>query len=172
HDIGKADPRFQQMLHGGSAVRLAASTALIAKSRGNSLDRAAREEARIRAEYPSGYRHEILSVAMIEGNERVLSTATDRELVLHLVGSHHGWCRPFAPGVQSGPPLRVDASVDGHDYSVDAAHRLAQADSGIADRFWLLCERYGWWTLAWFEALVRLADHRASEEKELDSNVI
>ena len=34
-------------------------------------------------------------------------------------------------------------------------HALATIDSGIADRYWLLPERYGWWTVAWFEALVR-----------------
>lgn len=165
HDIGKADPRFQQMLHGGSLVRMAASGALLAKSRGEASDRAARRQARERANYPDGYRHELLSVAMLE-NARVLEGATDPELVLHLVGSHHGWCRPFAPAVDPGPSAPVAFSLDGARWSADTAHSLASLGSGVAERYWLLTERYGWWTLAWLEAMVRLADHRASEESE------
>jgi CRISPR-associated endonuclease/helicase Cas3 len=165
HDIGKSDPRFQRMLHGGSAVRMAASDQLLAKSRGDSGDREARRQAQVRAGYPNGYRHELLSVAMVQGNATALSEAYDPELVLHLIGSHHGWCRPFAPAVDHGPSLAVGFEFDGQHYQGDAAHGFARADSGIADRFWRLTERYGWWQLAWFESLVRLADHRASEER-------
>lgn len=164
HDIGKADPRFQQMLHGGSSVRAAASRQLLAKSRGDASDRAARQQARQRAGYPAGYRHELLSVAMLRDNMNALSTAHDPDLVLHLVGSHHGWCRPFAPALGHGASLKVDFLFEGTQFSSDAAHGLASLDSGVAERYWLLTERYGWWTLAWFETLVRLADHRASEE--------
>lgn len=165
HDIGKADPRFQQMLHGGSAVRMAASGRLLAKSRADTRDRVAQRQARERARYPDGYRHELLSVAMLEGAGAVLGKAHDAELVLHLVGSHHGWCRPFAPAVSPGPSLDVSFALDGMAFSADTAHRLASYDSNVAERYWRLTERYGWWTLAWLEALLRLADHRASEEK-------
>lgn len=164
HDIGKADPRFQQMLHGGSPVRMAASSELLAKSRGDSRDRAARSQAAERAKYPRGYRHELLSVAMLEQNSHVLDSAVDPDLVLHLLGSHHGWCRPFAPAVEPGESMPVAFALDGTTFSADTAHGLASLDSAVADRYFRLTERYGWWTLAWFEALLRLADHRASEE--------
>lgn len=167
HDIGKADPRFQQLLHGGSAVRTAANQQLLAKSRGDSGDREARRQAHRASNYPKGYRHELLSVAML-GNAQCLAQANDADLVMHLVGSHHGWCRPFAPAVADGHSMSVEFSLDGVRYAADAAHGLGSLDSGVADRYWLLTERYGWWTLAWFEALLRLADHRASEESALD----
>lgn len=164
HDLGKADPRFQRMLHGGSEVRAAASEDLLAKSNSDASNQAAREEARRRAGYPERYRHELLSVAMLQENEGALSRAFDSDLVLHLVGSHHGWCRPFAPAVDPGPALSVEWKFDEESFSADAAHGLALLDSGVSDRYFRLTERYGWWTLAWLEALVRLADHRASEE--------
>lgn len=167
HDLGKADPRFQQMLHGGSSIRAAASEFLLAKSRREPRDVAAREQARLRSGYPRGYRHEILSVALLEAAPSLLQRAYDRELVLHLVGSHHGWCRPFAPAVDHGPQLPVEWTFDGIELRADAAHGLALAGSDLADRYFTLTERYGWWTLAWLEAIVRLADHRASEEEAM-----
>lgn len=166
HDVGKADPRFQRMLAGGSDVRLALHEALLAKSRGEARDRAARDEARLRSGYPAGYRHELLSLAMVEPHVGQLSGVTDPELVLHLIASHHGWCRPFAPPVDPGPPLEVEMRLGERTLRTDAAHKLARFDSGVADRYFLLTERYGWWGLAWLEAIVRLADHRASEAAE------
>jgi CRISPR-associated endonuclease/helicase Cas3 len=163
HDVGKADRRFQQILVGGSEVRLALQREPLAKSSGEARDFASRDRARQRARYPRGYRHELLSVAMLESSPGALDAAHDRDLVLHLVGSHHGWCRPFAPAIDPGPHLDVELTLGGLLLRADAAHGLARLDSGVADRFFDLVERYGWWGLAWLEAIVRLADHRASE---------
>jgi len=163
HDIGKADRRFQRMLAGGNEVRLALQVEPMAKSGGLVRHPTAWEQARQRSGYPRGYRHELLSVAMMEGTPQALEGARDRDLVLHLVGSHHGWCRPFAPAQDPGPLLEVEFDLDGVHFQADASHRLARLDSGVADRFWALVDQYGWWGLAWLEAIVRLADHRASE---------
>lgn len=162
HDIGKADPRFQRWLVGGSEVRSAMLTEPLAKSAlppGSAIERAA---ARKRAGYPAGCRHELLSLEMIRSSE-LLSRAKDPDLVMHLVSSHHGWCRPFAPPIDDPESIEVALSHDGANLSGNTQHHLARLDSGVSDRFWDLTERYGWWGLAWLESILRLADHRASE---------
>jgi len=169
HDVGKADPRFQRLLVGGDEVRAALLEAPLAKSRIPAGDLRSRRAAAEAAGYPRGYRHELLSVQMLERTPEALEAAHDPDLVLHLVGSHHGWCRPFAPAVADGPSLDVELELGEHRLRGVTAHGLARLDSGVGDRFWSLVERYGWWGLAWLEAIVRLADHRASESPTLDS---
>lgn len=163
HDIGKADPRFQQLLAGGSEVALALSREPLAKSALPGGSAKERKLARQRAGYPQGYRHELLSLGMIEETNELLARAHDRDLVLHLIASHHGWCRPFAPMVDHSQNDLVELDHDGVHVSGHMRHRKARLDSGVGNRFWSLVEKYGWWGLAWLEAVTRLADHRASE---------
>jgi len=158
HDIGKADPRFQAWLRGGNPVK---PRELIAKSRRSGQNRAAIERARQLAGYPKGGRHELLSIALIVGHREDLADA-DFDLLLHLVASHHGRCRPFAPVVEDADPVQVTHNG----WGVWSDHRLESAGSGVRDRFWMLTRRYGWYGLAYLEALVRLADHRQSEAEE------
>jgi CRISPR-associated endonuclease/helicase Cas3 len=165
HDIGKADPRFQAWLRGGNPIK---PDELIAKSRKSGQNMAAIERARRLAGYPKGGRHELASVALlsqgIDGIEDV-----DNDLLLHLVGSHHGRCRPFAPVIEDADPI----SVNYLDWSACSDHKLENAGSGVSDRFWRLIRRYGWYGLAYLETLVRLADHRQSavEEKETGETI-
>lgn len=165
HDLGKADPRFQLLLHGGDPVREAAATELLAKSDLDATDRSARERARARSEYPRGMRHELLSVALAGGSTALRDRAQDWNMVLHLVASHHGWCRPFAPPALDTNPRLVAVDLEGTKLTSTSAHGLERFDSPIPERFWMLTRRYGYWGLAWLESILRLADHRESERE-------
>jgi CRISPR-associated endonuclease/helicase Cas3 len=158
HDIGKADGRFQAWLRGGNPVK---PRELLAKSGRSGQNRVAIERARRLSGYPKGGRHELLSVALLQGQRHALA-GVDFDLLLHLIESHHGRCRPFAPVVEDSEPVQVD--YNGRRSSSD--HGLEQAGSGISERFWRLTCRYGWYGLAYLEALLRLADHRQSEVEQ------
>ena len=160
HDVGKVDRRFQAQLVGGDPIALEMLKEPLAKSLPG-VRRARR--------YPAGMRHEMASVAMIESNPDVLGSAHDRDLVLHLVGTHHGWGRPLPPIVEDPEPRTLSYTFDGH--RLVAGSDLADSPLALdmAARFWRLVERYGYHGLAWLEAILRLADHRQSAREATQS---
>jgi len=169
HDWGKIDPRFQALLRGTTPFAAMASTAFLAKSGSIPSSVVARRAARERAELPEGFRHEMLSVQMAatEVGANVLPAAPMlRALALHLIATHHGYARPFAPITNDDTPPDVSLPMNGKTIAVSRAHRLdhpAHAlDSGLAERFWQTHRHYGWWGVALLEAVVRLADQAAS----------
>jgi CRISPR-associated endonuclease/helicase Cas3 len=166
HDLGKADPRFQAWISGGNPwVR----GTLLAKSKDMPQGEKASRKARQCAGYPEGGRHELLSVRLLEAPTDLLPDDGEfRDLVLHLVASHHGYCRPFAPIVMDECPVDIAIDFNGHRLVHSSRTALERLDSGVAERFWRLTRRFGWWGLAWLEAIVRLADHRCSEAEQRD----
>ena len=158
HDCGKADMRFQTLLYGGDHCAATFAPQLLAK--GKFFPGASRRIAE-QSELPFGFRHELLSLTMVSAEAAI----KERDVVLHLIASHHGRCRPLAPVVhdEGGDSLSFDGlELSTEDRLARAAHRL---DSGVADRFWALTRRFGWWGLAYLEALLRLADWSASESE-------
>ena len=152
HDEGKADPRFQAYLRGGDRLLARLDSTVLAKSDKRMTSRRSDQRARRLAELPDRWRHEADSVWRALSHSK-LGDVTDRELVLWLVGTHHGYGRPRFPHadpVHAGPQ-DPDFRIDGWDWS---------------QIFTRLMRRYGAWELARLEAIVRLADHRASEEEE------
>ena len=157
HDLGKADERFQAFLHGGDALRAALAPRLLAK--GGEFRRGMADKAQL----PKGFRHEMLSLAA--ATSRIETERADRDLILHLIASHHGHARPFAPVVLDHAPRPAsfaDKKLTVEDQRLPA-HSLA---SGVARRFWTLTRKMGWWRLAYLEAQLRLADWTASSIQE------
>jgi CRISPR-associated endonuclease/helicase Cas3 len=158
HDIGKADPRFQAWLRGGNPVK---PDELIAKSKGSGQNWEAIERARRMAGYPKGARHELMSAALLAPHAQDAGEV-DFDLLLHLVASHHGRCRPFAPVVEDGKPVEVGCGR----WRARSDHGLERVGSGVSERFWGLTRKYGWYGLPYLEAVLRLADHRESEAEQ------
>ena len=156
HDIGKVDRRFQLQLVGGDPIEMEMLDHPIAKSLPG---------ARRVRRYPTGMRHELASVAMIESNYAVLSSANDRDLVLHLIATHHGWARPLPPIIEDPNEETLSFTLDGH--KMTSRSDLAQGTIAldVADRYWRLVRRYGHYGLVWLEAILRLADHQQSADE-------
>ena len=170
HDLGKADERFQAMLRRTDRtdawLLTSMESALLAKSDGLPRTPRQRKEACERAGLPNGFRHEMLSLQIAQRQNCLPARHSQRDLILHLIAAHHGYARPFAPVVIDDDPPDVEVSgtiLTGHDRLLLPPHRV---DSGIAERFWKLTRRYGWWGLAYLEAVLRLADQRASADED------
>ncbi|MGH9182806.1 MAG: type I-G CRISPR-associated helicase/endonuclease Cas3g [Acidimicrobiales bacterium] len=157
HDLGKWDPRFQIMLHGGDVAASRAAVvrgAPLAKSGMRADDRTAARVAQRASGLPRGYRHEAGSAqavaAQLDGRD------VDPDLVRHLVAAHHGNSRPLLPAV-----LDEGSTFDAGGTSVDPR---SSVDFDHPRRFRALSERYGHWGLAMLETIVRLSDIGCSEE--------
>lgn len=163
HDLGKADPRFQALLRDGDRRAVEMSDRLLAKSGrrqgwGSSAGRL--------AGWPPGMRHEALSLTVVEELLRRSGEQVDAELVRHLVISHHGHGRPLLPARDTKPPVPFSVAdpIGSSEGPLDSEGIEGQVDWDHPSSFRRLCQRYGWWGLALLEAVVRAADHCASEE--------
>jgi CRISPR-associated endonuclease/helicase Cas3 len=160
HDYGKCDQRFQMLLD-----PLCDLQRPLAKGRSDLP--AAELQRRIELSgYPKNARHEFGSVAIAESCLSWPKEA-DRDLVLYLIGTHHGYGRALAPFWSEEPGFEVQARVNGETVTVKDVDRIANIASGWVDRFWRLQRKYGWWGLAYLEAILRRADCvRSREEQE------
>ena len=156
HDIGKADRRFQRWLDPEGKRGM-----LVAKS---NAPRHQWEAMRTAAGWPRGGRHEDLSArlvrAWLEQNPSWGDDQWNRDLLLHLVISHHGKGRPLVPPVSDGTPESVSGVVGGAPVEVPAD--LSRVDWEQPARFRRLSDHFGPWGLALLEAIVSLADHAVS----------
>jgi CRISPR-associated endonuclease/helicase Cas3 len=130
HDEGKRSARWQRAFNAPEG------------------DLYAKTEGPINQGLLDGYRHELGSLLRVENDHRVCNLSEDqRDLLLHLIGAHHGFARPV---------IATDACDDA------PPSVLEEKAADIALRFARLQNRWGPWGLAWWEALLRAADQLAS----------
>jgi CRISPR-associated endonuclease/helicase Cas3 len=141
HDIGKGELIWQAAARNinqqGGLVRGAAVAKPIAAMRGRDL---------------GGFRHELASVRHASEELEKLNVSADlRDLILHLIASHHGHGRPcFQEKAYDRNQLRNSAAL-----ALEAAQRFGR-----------LQEHYGAWGLAYLETILRAADGLASKNAQ------
>jgi CRISPR-associated endonuclease/helicase Cas3 len=152
HDVGKADMRFQTMLCNGDRLKaeMLPEAQLLAKSEFRGYER---------GDLPAGFRHEMASM---EFAAEFGQFEEERELALHLIASHHGHARPFAPYIADVEAREIHYA--GHTLRQGGSERTVELGLGCGERFWELQRRFGWWGVAYLESIFRLADWRASRE--------
>jgi CRISPR-associated endonuclease/helicase Cas3 len=111
HDVGKLDERFQLILRNGNEIAIDFDKPL-AKSAFLPTSPARRDTIRTTVGLPKGFRHEMLSLQLVERYAGLPISEQKTDLVLHLVASHHGHARPFAPVVPDpAPPQSLDTTT-------------------------------------------------------------
>lgn len=148
HDIGKADPRFQRQLS-----EVLPELALAKGKRRSQADQGV-----------IGERHEAYSVAFLKRHADLLAESADPELILYLIGTHHGRGRSLMPDCDDeGTGFTVE--VEGVERSFDGVPALGSLQSEWPTLFWTLNRRYGPWGIAYLESILRLADWLRSAEE-------
>ena len=125
HDAGKSRVCWQRAIGNADLVKPLAKSG----------------HARFNQWINGGYRHEFGSLV---DALKSLEQNGERELILHLVGSHHGHARPH---------------YNQRGFDKEAALTVCQqAGLEAMQRFGFLQARYGWWGLAWLEATIKASD--------------
>jgi len=140
HDEGKRAARWQRAFHAPPAPTDDPGR-VYAKTKGP-----------VNVSLLDGYRHELGSLAYAERDPELEALPErHRELVLHLIASHHGFARPSisTSGCDDAPPSALEARA-----------------REVARRYLSLQREWGPWGLAWWEALLRAADQRASRRND------
>jgi len=100
----------------------------------------------------SHYRHEFGSLVEVSDEPELRGARPDtRDLILHLIATHHGRGRPHFPGEEAFDPERATES------------RAQEITAEVPRRYARLQRKYGRWGLAYLESLLRAADALASE---------
>ena len=187
HDVGKAHPIWQDAL-----CALAEADERDKITAGRPWAKSGARTGRLEFAGDVPFRHELASLLLIDDSLRdLLSQAPDQDLARFLVVAHHGKLRvqirePAAPdAVGAGEPalgalsqirgLRQGARwpippVLGHPAStltVDLGQFTSDGDRSWTNVVLSLLAKYGPFTLAYLETIVRVADWRASGGREL-----
>jgi CRISPR-associated endonuclease/helicase Cas3 len=140
HDLGKADPRFQEGLYFPNKP----SDVLLAKSSRNNFG--------VKKRYPKGWRHELQSLSIALENN-LGEDLFDLKLFHHLIASHHGHYRSGIPMIPDDTftEFQVNGLKSTQPY-FDVCSKMSRVN------FYELNDGYGFWGLAYLEAIIRLGD--------------
>jgi CRISPR-associated endonuclease/helicase Cas3 len=134
------------------------------------LQRALEQAVFTQFQCPKFFRHEALSVAFATKHPTVIALdESDRDLVLWLVGTHHGYGRPFFPPCFDQSTMESEERTGSVILSARADEAPLKLDQGWFERAVRVNQRYGPWELARLEAILRLADHGASAEEAAET---
>ncbi|HXT94614.1 MAG TPA: CRISPR-associated endonuclease Cas3'', partial [Trebonia sp.] len=181
HDAGKAHPIWQDAL-----CALAEQDEQDEIAAGRPWAKSGGRTGRLEFAGDVPFRHELASLLLIDGPlGSLLDQAPDRDLARYLVVAHHGKLRVRIGelsaadadaeilGLRQGarcaiPPLlgrlASTLTVDLEQFTPESAGSWTKAIAG-------LLSRYGPFTLAYLEAIVRIADWRASGGRELAADI-
>jgi CRISPR-associated endonuclease/helicase Cas3 len=175
HDVGKCHKTWQ-----GALCGLAPATQRAEIDAGAPWAKSA-QQGRLKFPRKVHFRHELASLLMLEGPLRgLLASLDETDLARYLVLAHHGKLRvqvrepgDAEPGVLLGleqdttvavPPLLGqpggDLTVDLEQFTLGGARSWTRTALALRDR-------YGPFVLAYLEAVVRIADWRASAAMEV-----
>ncbi|MCA1626099.1 MAG: hypothetical protein LC778_20355 [Acidobacteria bacterium] len=134
HDVGKNRPCWQRAIGNNDLLKPLAKSG----------------HHRFNNNLNKGYRHEFGSLIEAEA-DKTLKAHPHRELILHLIATHHGWARPHFPQRAFDPRQPKPFSLKTANYAMK--------------RFINLQNKLGWWQLAYLEAVLKAADAMASRER-------
>lgn len=140
HDLGKADPRFQKAMYGNSLVNpnVLAGKPMVVKNIGR-----------------FSQRHELLSIQILKDSGIKVSS-----LIEYLIGTHHGYHRPCVPVRNDDDFIPYTFVFGGKEYT-----SKNKINWFYNDKFEEMNKTYGVFGIAFLEAVFRMADHRASDER-------
>lgn len=152
HDLGKVDYRFQDVMYAGKPRN---DNEYLGKSLGPTNSRV----------LGLNQRHEFLSLQILK-DSGILEKYSDRkDLLEHLIGTHHGFYRPYAP-IRKDDKFCPEPEFT---FMNRVYNMKKQFDGFLNPHFHNLNEEFGPWGLSLLETCFRLADHHASDENKHDN---